>query len=52
MSYPRSTMPLMSFSLKWLTPPLNLNVAIARRSWSASVAVNPAQTMATRIACS
>ena len=29
-----------------------LKVAIERRSWSASIAVNPAHSMATRIACS
>ena len=34
------------------TPPVCLKVAMARRSWSASPAVKPAQTMATCIACS
>ena len=45
-------MPPTSFSLKCDTPPVTLKVAMERRSWSASVGVKPAQTMATRIACS
>jgi hypothetical protein len=45
-------MPPTSLSLKWLTPPVNLKVAMARRSWSASPGVNPAHSMATRMACS
>ena len=45
-------MPSMSWFWKRLTPPVILNVAMERRSWSASLGVNPAQTMATFIACS
>jgi hypothetical protein len=45
-------MPPTSLSLKWLTPPVNLKVAMARRSWSASPGVNPAHSIATRMACS
>jgi hypothetical protein len=36
--------------LEFETPPVNLKVAIDLRSWSASPPVNPAQTIATRIA--
>ena len=42
----------MSLSRNFETPPLNLKVAMARRSWSASEGVKPAHSMATRIACS
>ena len=45
-------MPATSLSLKCETPPVNLKVAMARRSWSASPAVKPAHSIATRIACS
>ena len=45
-------MPSISLALKWLTPPVNLKVAMDRRSWSASPGVKPAHWMATCIACS
>ena len=45
-------MPATSLSLNFETPPVNLKVAIARRSWSASPGVKPAHSIATRIACS
>ena len=45
-------MPAISFSLKIETPPVNLKVAMLRRSASASDGVKPAQTIATCIACS
>src|ERR1700686_4184492 len=45
-------MPLTSLSLNFETPPVNLKVAIARRSWSASPGVKPAHSMATHMACS
>ena len=45
-------MPAIILSRNGLTPPVCLNVAIARRNWSASPGVNPAQTIATCIACS
>jgi hypothetical protein len=45
-------MPLTNLSRNGLTPPVNLNVAIARLSWSASPGVKPAHAMATRMACS
>jgi hypothetical protein len=45
-------MPATSLSRQRATPPVSLKVAIDRRSWSASSAVKPAATMASRIACS
>src|ERR1700754_86734 len=45
-------MPAMSLSRKAETPPVNLKVAMLFRSWSASPGMKPAQTMATRMACS
>lgn len=52
LSYLRSIIPLTSLSLNFDTPPANLNVAMARLSWSASPGVKPAHSIATRIACS
>ena len=43
-------MPPTSLSRKWLTPPVILQVAIERRSWSASPGVKPAHSIATRMA--
>ena len=45
-------MPSIILSRKWLTPPVDLKVAIERRSASASAGVKPAPTIATFIACS
>ncbi|KON63119.1 hypothetical protein KOEU_33610 [Komagataeibacter europaeus] len=45
-------MPSISRVRKRETVPVFLKVAIARRSWSASDAENPAHTMATCITCS
>ena len=45
-------MPLIILSRNGETPPVFLNVAMARRNWSASPGVNPAHTIATCIACS
>ena len=45
-------MPSISFVRKCDTPPVNLKVAMARRSWSASPGVKPAQWIAIDIACS
>jgi pimeloyl-ACP methyl ester carboxylesterase len=48
----RATMPSISLSRKCERPPVSLNVAMARRSRSASPDVKPAPSTATRIACS
>ena len=45
-------MPATSLSRNCETPPVCLKVAMLRRSRSASPAVNPAHSIATRIACS
>src|SRR5438477_11760 len=39
-------MPLSNLLLKCAMPPVTLNVAIERRSWSASLGAKPAQTIA------
>ena len=45
-------MPSISLSRKFWMVPARLKVAMARRSWSASLGVKPAATMAIFMACS